>query len=478
MSTVSETAMPGAMQSDLDRLAGRGAQQLVHAARLRAAGEAFLTAIPAFPLAALVALVAMLFGASPLAVVLFGLGIPLFAFIVLAGIGFAKARAERGEALGWVDGKLGLKGRMRTADRFLSTGAKGGFEQAAIIDAEGYLERVNGAPLQHDASQLALPTRARWIIFASLLTILAAIALAGLWRSAPVAGGDAQSGPAAAVASALGIGGQVTGTPRTGSESRSINGATSKAGATEGGASRDGLGGTDGAGGGASGSAAGLAPAGRSAGPAADGGAGAANVRPSSDLQAGGEAGERARSNGDRDRGALSGEGAQQGGRSSGDSGDSGGARRSTPIASAQAGAKPQQNAAQSSPSRTGKQDGNQSSQGQSRDGSQSQSQPGRGRSSGARNGSNDSSSEQKASFGVAGLLLGVPMADQLTGTRNPGPARRRYAEGPPAPASARNAQAEERGTGSGRTGSRPQPTRSARETRMLREWFARGDDR
>ena len=476
MSTVSETAMPGAMLSDLDRLAGRGTQQLVHAARLRAAGDAFLSAIPAFPLAALVAQVTMLFGASPLAVALLGLGIPLVAFVVLAGIGFAKARAERGEALGWVDGTLGLKGRMRTADRFLADGAQGGFERAAIVDAERYLERIGGVQLQHEASQLAVPMRARWIIFGSVLTIFAAIVLAGLWRSAPVAGGDAQSSPVAVVASALGIGGQATGAPRTGSVSRSLDTASGRSDAAQGGASRDGLGGRDGAGGGgASVSATSRAPTGSSAGAAADGGAGAANMRPSSALQAGGAAGERSRTNSDRDRGALSGEGAQQGGRSTG---DSGGARASTPIASAQVGAKPQQNAAQSGPSRTGKQEGNQSSQGQSRDGSQSQSQPGRGRGSQGRNGTNSGSSEQKASFGVAGLLLGVPMADQLTGTRNPGPARRRYAEGPPAPATGRSTQAQDRGTGSGRTGSQPQPERSARETRMLRDWFVRGDDR
>ena len=476
MSTVSGATMPSAMLSDLDRLAGRAAQTLVHAARLRVAGDAFLSAIPVFPIAALVALVAMLFGASPLAVALLGFGIPLVAFAVLAGIGCARIRAARGEALGWVDAKLDLKGRMRTADRFLSAGPKGGFEQAAIIDAARYLERIAGASLDRDASQFVFPLRAKWIIAGSVALILAAVVLAGLWRSAPIAGGDAQSGPVAVVADALDLGRQAAAAPRAGSDGRSIDGAIGKSGATQAGATRDGAGSGNGAGGGgATGSAESRAETRGSAGGAADGGAGAANVRRSSDFRAAGAAGERSRANGDRDRGVLSGEGAQQGGRSTG---DSGAARASTPIASAQVGAKPQQNAAQSSPSRTGKQDGSQSSQGQSRDGSQSQSQPGRGRSSGARNGSNDSSSEQKASFGVAGLLLGVPMADQLTGTRNPGPARRRYAEGPPAPASARNAQAEERGTGSGRTGSRPQPTRSARETRMLREWFARGDDR
>ncbi len=476
MNTVSGTTVPDTMLSSLDRLAGRGAAQLVHAARRRAAGDAFLTAIPAFPLAALVAFAATLVGAPPLAVALLGLVVPLAAFAVLAGIGFAKARAARGEALGWVDGTLGLKGRMRSADRFLSYGAQGGFEQAAILDAERHLERIADARLDHEAVQFAVPTRAWWIIAGSIAAILAAVAMAGLWHSAPVASGDVQPGPAAAMASALGLGGHAAGAPRAGSEARSIDGMAGKSGAAQGGASRDGLGGRDGAGGGgASGSAASRAPMGGSAGAAAAGGAGAANVRRSSGLQAGGATGERSRENADRDRGALSGEGAQQGGRSTG---DGGGARASTPIASAQTGAKPQQNAAQSGQSRTGKQDGNQSQQGQSRDGSQSQSQPGRGRSSGARNGSNDSSSEQKASFGVAGLLLGVPMADQLTGTRNPGPARRRYAEGPPAPASARSTQAQDRGTGSGRTGSQPQPARSERETRMLREWFARGGGR
>jgi hypothetical protein len=480
MTIASVSTLPATARADLDRLAGRGERELVRTARLAALHRALLRALPAFPAAAILALLAAMLGFGPVGVALVGLGIPLLVSFGLVIGGMAQVRAGRGEALGLIDRQLLLKGRMRAADRFIADGVTTGFGQAAIVDASRYFGGALDMPLDYRAPQFLLSRRARWVLAGSALLAIAALAIAVLWQSSQPDDGRPRQSPAAALGSALGIGADRSGRVADLDQAMRAVGGAGVRGAT--GAVRDkasggGLAGGDSAAGtGASGSAARLAQSEGSGGAGAASGGGSSRERAAASPPTAGESGARSASGADRDGGDISAEGAQASGSSKA---DGGAAPRSTPIASGQAGARPQQDGAQSGQARRSSEgDGNQQSQSQARDGAQSQSQPGRGRDSHGRNGSNDSASEQKASFGVAGLLLGVPMADQLTGTRNPGPARRRYVDGPAPPAGAGGAQAQQRGAGTGRTGSQPQPSRSARETQMLRDWFARGNRR
>ena len=477
MSDVSTVASPLSIRNDLDRLAGHGAAQIGRIARWRLVGEALSSVLPAFPLAAAGAVVAMLFGASPVLVGLVALGLPAAAFIAFVSLRILRFRTGRGEALSWIDREGALKGRMRTADSYLARGAASAFEQAAIADAAGYLQA--GAPLLEGAggARVSLPAKASTIILSSVFVGVAAIVMALLWRTSVAEAGKPPTSPAEAIANILGI--------RDGMRASQVSDSLAeKATNGEGAAPTPGSRGSnglrsDGSGGGGSNQTSdidAMSGGATGAGDAAASTGGKQSAGPRlADQSPGFERAEPSVSDARDGRGGTAAQDAQPGGESAnGNAGE----REATPIASANAGARPQANNAQSGQSRKSGEDGNQAPQNESREGSQSQAQPGRGRSSQSGNGSNSGSSAQKASFGVSGLLLGVPMADQLTGTRNPGPARRRTIEGEPGPASASGAQALARGTGNGRTGTQPQPTRSQRETRLLSDWFARGDQR
>ena len=473
----SAIASPSALEQDLDRLAGQGAAQMSRNARLHLASEALLTVLPIFPIAAIGAVAGVIFGMSAFSIGLIGLGMPLVAFLALAGWRIFGFHPGRGEALGWIDREAALKGRMRAADSFLALPEVSAFEQAAIIDAVGYLPSAVQVPGGAGRARFHIPVHAFSIALCSVLVSLAAMVMAIIWSAAVADWHEPDISPVNALANALNIRDGMSGedgSDGTDSPLGDAAGASPAGGSLGGeGARSEGEGGAGSnlapdSGSGSSG-AAGAADAGAAAN--RNGSAGSRSADPATDIERAGRSGAGARDG----RGASDAQDAQSGGESAdGNAGE----REATPIASANAGVRAQAKAARSSQARKGGEDGNRAPQRQSREGSQSQSQPGRGRSAQSGNGSNSASAEQKSSFGVSGLLLGVPMADQLTGTRNPGPARRRTVEGEPGPASATGTQAQARGAGSGRTGTQPQPTRSARETRLLSNWYARGGRR
>ncbi|MCD7100432.1 hypothetical protein LRX76_18675, partial [Stenotrophomonas sp. MMGLT7] len=124
---------------------------------------------------------------------------------------------------------------------------------------------------------------------------------------------------------------------------------------------------------------------------------------------------------------------------------------------------------------RDGDEQARQPQQGPSQKGDQGQSQGSGQRSGQGQGGQGQGEDEaQKRAHGMSGLLLGVPMQDQLTGTANRGRVRSITRPGEPAAASAEPGQVQARGSGQGDAGGIAHRAASAAEERLVRDYFLR----
>ncbi|PPT77555.1 hypothetical protein XaplCFBP3122_06250 [Xanthomonas arboricola pv. populi] len=411
--------------------------------------------------------------------------LPLLVMTAVQALASLRRRDDRAAALELADRTVGARGRIDAAGQFVRERDRDPFRQAALLDAVPWIERALASPLALPPATPPRRDRRLWLFpLAAVLLLAAAATLQNGQRpgAAPVdASGSAGSMPAPARFAEAPLAQSRTLVADAGRRSarqpHAAAIAAQMAGTTDAAAT-------------AANSVASPAAAGAAAAQAQRAAAAAAQARP-----AGTPAQPRAASAGERDADGSGGRTAASGGQtenseqsaamsidataSAADGGeDRPDDRRQDP--SEPSSGNPGQNgmtAAGAAP-KAGSQDadgqGRQQRQNPSQKGDQGQSQgqsqrPGQGQGQGQ-----GQEEGQKRTRGISGLLLGVPMEDQLTGSANRGRVRSitRPAEAAAAGPAAGPAQA--RGSGQGDVGGIGHRAASAGDERLVRDYFLR----
>ena len=383
-------------------------------------------------------------------------------------------------ALALVDHTLALKDRARTTSEFLQREQRGGFHEAALAEAQPWLQRASDASLGDVSAARTLPRSSGVMVCVALaLTILALVV-----DHHADASDRSTARPLAGLARAIGLD-----AASSNNEDRSLvpENADRAAGggpiaASGGGASLTGRSLREGgsARGGAGNSGSGDGAATRPDDDASADNLGAAGGPASGDGAAGGRAG---------DGGSAPAGSAQKSDRSGvrqpGDAPDMRGASQSSaealaapPVGSRSAGLASSSQAGSPPPQSSG---GNDARQGSGRANRQSRSQQssgsgGEGRNNGGRQGSNRSSGQEgvKRARGLSSMMLGVPMEDRVIGTVNSGQVSTTLRDAAPRAIPAGTVAAGSRGRGQAMIGAVDRAPRTAQEDRVLERYFKR----
>ncbi|MGP7796831.1 hypothetical protein [Sphingomonas sp. CLY1604] len=173
-STISVTAF----ERTLDRIEARGRKHLRLVADHRAAIRVIGIVAPTALACALVLLaIRMTDLMAPLALAGLGLLVP----VIVGAVVFALVRRggqTRVDALALVDARLALKNRAETSDEFLRLAARDGFHEAALLEAQGFIDRAADAPLPGPSGPVR-PSRAQWLMLVAAVSIIAIALLPG-----------------------------------------------------------------------------------------------------------------------------------------------------------------------------------------------------------------------------------------------------------------------------------------------------------
>ncbi len=476
------------LERRLDMLEGRGRDALTAVARRLAWTSAMQIAA-----CASVAVPAVLLGAAlfrPIAVwpaVALSVAVPPLVLVAVYAVRSARFRVDRSAALALLDRAFRLKDRAVTAAEFVQTGGRDGFREAALQEAQPWLDRAAVAPIE------GLPRAPQPGRRALLFPLVAALLLAGALSIGTRQHGHDRGGEPTlirGIATAIGIAPAETGveTGRASSESAARPSARNASAAS----------------GGASGSnapalnASGTLPGGAAAGTSApaDGGshAGAAEGTAGSPPSSSGPAGaagvggrspataEASRQPGDRaDNGrdglAQDAKGTEPGAaesRATAPMGAQGGAAAvPSPFGSAPGAARNsaqrdgQQRSGARNPSQSDQQSGGSGSAGSSNNNSQQGTNRGNGQEG------------IKRARGSSSLMLAVPMQDRVIGTVNVGRVSSTARNAAPQALPSGVVAAQLRGSGQAQAGRIRHRPRTVQEDHMLEAYFRRsGVDR
>ncbi|WP_295563689.1 hypothetical protein [uncultured Sphingomonas sp.] len=471
----------GPLHQRLDRLEDKGRGVLTAAARRAAWSDAMGIAARASIVVPLVLLgVALVRPVAVLPAVLVCLAVPLIVLAAVYATRAARIQVERGAALALVDRALALKDRVATTAEFAGSNGRDGFRDAAMQEAEPWLDRAAAMAVSLPAAPA--PRHRHWLF--PVVAALALIAALSIHRAAPGVPERASPTPLRRIALALGLRPTVPNVAAkpTADADRSAGvmaqvGSTNRIGTDAGDVGR-----AQTAGGAADGGAGDADAASRAAGAAGEAAASPAAPGPMGGAGAGAKAGAAAN--------ATLQAGTQPDARQEAATLDARDAETAAAVSRATA-AKSAANGAAATPSlaaappaaprNAGGNDGQQGGTSRKRDQSGQQSSGPGSRGNNSQQGSNRGTGQEgiKRARGSSSQMLAVPMEDRVIGTVNAGSVSSTTRNAPPRAMSSGIVAAQSRGNGQAQAGRILHGARTVQEDRMLERYFRRaGVDR